>query len=238
MAAAYLLSLDLAAAANDALLEAKCQDVALHQLSVWQASGEYLQSSDSTDDLVVLRSPTSKVGTWVLVMIANGRVDRLLAVSQDSETEAVFDDQCHIEVSVHSRPLPPRRKQQWLTDEDVASIVAANDKGVFYAWSPHMPLSVDGYAEITAAVKTLGLSLTPVLSSHANVEYAKDRAGRIDMPEEGFALNRSVELTMRSLTVHAPAILIHANGKFVSPVIPGFRRAPDYEALIMRFLEN
>ena len=107
---------------------------------------------------------------------------------------------------------------------------------MFYAWSPHMPLSVEGYREITAATNSLGLAMTTVLSSHANVDYARDSARRVGIPEEAFALNRSIELTMRDLNVHAPAILIYANGAFVSPVIPGFRRAADYESLIRRFL--
>ena len=58
------------------------------------------------------------------------------------------------------------------------------------------------------------------------------------MPEEGFAVNRSTELATRDLNVHAPAILIYANGKFVSPVIPGFRYAADYESVILRFLAD
>ena len=53
-----------------------------------------------------------------------------------------------------------------------------------------------------------------------------------------FAVNRSTELATRDLNVHAPAILIYANGKFVSPVIPGFRYAADYESVILRFLAD
>jgi hypothetical protein len=125
-----------------------------------------------------------------------------------------------------------------LTDDDVEQILAGGEAGVFYAWSPHMPLSVDGLGEILAAGERLGISVTPVLSSHANVEYARDRAGRADLPDGIFRRCLSVELEKRDFNVHAPAVLVFNDGRFISPVIPGFRYAADYEALIGRFLAS
>jgi hypothetical protein len=236
-AAAAWAACPVTAVSSELLTQADCNEEALSQLSRWQSTGEYLPSSNSTDNLVVLRSPTSNIGTWVVVTISGGRVDRLLRVSSNSRTEAEFDDQCRFELSTRSWNIPDR-SQQWLIDEDVASIVYKNSHGVFYSWSPHMPLSVDGYKEIASAAANLDMSLTAVLSSHANVEYARDRGSRVDMPEEGYMQNQSVELTMRDFNVHAPALLIYSDGKFAGPVIPGFRRAADYEALIARFLSR
>ena len=75
-------------------------------------------------------------------------------------------------------------------------------------------------------------------SSHANIGYARDRAARLNLPDTAFRSSHSVELDMRDFNVHAPAILIFQGGRFVSPVIPGFRYAEDYEALIGRFLKS
>ena len=125
-----------------------------------------------------------------------------------------------------------------LTDDDVAQTLAGGETGVFYAWSPHMPLSVDGLGEILAAGKRMGISVMPVLSSHANVEYARDRAGHLDLPDGFFRRCLSAELEQRDFNVHAPAILVFDAGRFISPVIPGFRYAADYEALIGRFLAS
>ena len=59
-----------------------------------------------------------------------------------------------------------------------------------------------------------------------------------DLPESVLRKGQSSELIGRDLFVHAPAILVFDGGKFVSPVIPGFRYADDYEALIGRFLAS
>ena len=123
-----------------------------------------------------------------------------------------------------------------LTDEEVAATLDSATAGVFYAWSPHMPLSVDGLHEILAVGERLDITVTPVLSSHANVTYARDRIDGRGLPESVLRQGHSPRLIEHDLFVHAPAILIYADGKFVSPVIPGFRYADDYEELISRFV--
>lgn len=125
-----------------------------------------------------------------------------------------------------------------LTDEEVRAVLDHGSPGVFYAWSPHMPLSVDGLSEILAAGERLGLTVIPVLSPHANVAYARDRIRGRDLPGNALRQSRSRELVDRDLFLHAPAILVFDDGNFLSPVIPGFRYASDYEALIRRFLES
>jgi len=129
-------------------------------------------------------------------------------------------------------------ESDWVTDEKVRAILERGSPGVFYAWSPHMPLSVDGLHEILTAGERLDLVVIPVLSSHANIAYARDRIDGLDLPESVLRRGQSTELIGRDLFVHAPAILVFDGGGFVSPVLPGFRYAADYEALIGRFLAS
>ena len=124
-----------------------------------------------------------------------------------------------------------------LTDEAVGVILERGSAGVFYAWSPHMPLSVDGLREILGAGEKLNVDVIPVLSPHANVKYARDRLEDRGLPESLLRESRSTELIKRELFLHAPAILVFNDGKFVSPVLPGLRRADDYVELIGRFLD-
>ena len=125
-----------------------------------------------------------------------------------------------------------------LADEDVNSIVQGGSSGVFYAWSPHMPLSVDGLQEIIEAGERLDLLVVPVLSSHSNVAYAREQIAGTGLPDSVLRLGRSTALVSLDLFVHAPAIVIFDNGRFVSPVLPGFRYAADYEALIGGYLKQ
>ena len=125
-----------------------------------------------------------------------------------------------------------------LTDVEVTAILERGSPGVFYAWSPHMPLSVDGLKEIISAGEQLDVMVMPVLSPHANVEYARDRLADRLLPEELLRESESPELVKRDLFLHAPAILVFDDGEFVSPVLPGLRRSDDYVELITRFLVN
>ena len=128
--------------------------------------------------------------------------------------------------------------QAALDDAAVSELLQRESAGVFYAWSPHMPLSVDGLKEITAAGEQIGVDVIPVLSPHANIDYARDRLQDRDLPESLLQENASAELVKRELFLHAPAILVFSDGEFVSPVLPGLRRADDYADLIRRFLDS
>jgi hypothetical protein len=210
-----------------------CEQAANRQLAAWQSLGEFLPAGDAA----VVRSPTSTIGIWVEVRTADDRIVAVSRIAADGETIVTLDPTCR--TRTESRPSAgPADSPDVFKDDDVAAIVGSNEAGVFYAWSPHMPLSVDGYEEIRAAAEALHIAVTPVLNEHANIGYAHDRARRVAMPTAGFAVNRSVELNMRALNVHAPAILIYAHGRIVSPVIPGFRYAEDYEGLIRGFIES
>ncbi len=224
------------AADRDVLAGAACAEAAAALLDTWRSTDEFLVAASGADDVVVLRSPTRDIGVWVIVRITGGRVDRVLRVSADRESAAVLDERCQVRSSEHPKPFVADTRSL-LTDEEVKAILADAPAGVFYAWSPHMPLSVDGLHEILAAGQRLEIPVTPVLSDHANSRYARERASGLQLPDGAFRTSHSVELEMRDFNVHAPAILIYSDGRFVSPVIPGFRYAADYEALIGRFLD-
>jgi hypothetical protein len=98
---------------------------------------------------------------------------------------------------------------------------------VVYAWSPHMPLSVEGFRAIEAAASELGLRVVPVLFAGSDPEFARREAARVGMPPAALREVQSVELTMRDMQVHAPSILVFRRGG-VSPVLPGYRNAAGY----------
>ncbi len=214
---------------------AACAEAANEVLSEWRSTNEFLTTAGSTDAVSVLRSPTTETGVWVVVRMAEGRIQRLARVSADIEIEAAIDERCRIRTSVRKKHVTT---DGLLTDNEVEAILADRHAGVFYAWSPHMPLSVDGLHEIFTAGERLDILVTPVLSSHANIGYARDRTAGLNLPDTVFRSSHSIELEMRDFNVHAPAILVFQGGRFVSPVIPGFRYAEDYEALIGRFLQS
>ena len=106
---------------------------------------------------------------------------------------------------------------------------------VVYVWSPHMPLSVDGYREIALAADALGMALVPVLIPGSDRAFALREAARVGMPTEHVRTSRSIELAMRDAHVHAPSILVFGRGR-ISPVLPGYRDAGGYRRYLEAFL--
>lgn len=120
------------------------------------------------------------------------------------------------------------------TDADLQSALAeASGPLVVYVWSPHMPLSVDGYPEIAAAGEALDLTVVPVLFAGSDREFAAREASRVGIPEAGLRELVSSELLGREAQVHAPSIVVF-DGERVSPVLPGYRNAAGYR----RYLEG
>ena len=223
---------------NDELSGAECFEVAAVYLDEWQARDEFLHSPQESGAQSVLRSPTRTFGVWVIVQLTSERVTAISRISPDEMLQVDFDTDCEPSVNrVAGLFGQGQDRSTALGDAEAEQIVENHRAGIFYSWSPHMPLSVSGYDEIESAAKSLGLTLVAVLSDHANAEFAAEQSELSGIPAQALQRNRSVELIMRDLQVHAPAILIFRDGKFVSPTLPGFRYAKDYEALISKFLD-
>lgn len=226
----------MSATYSDAVSGTKCSDDAAVYLEVWQARDEFLLSPQVTGAESLFRSPTRTFGVWAIVQVTTDRITAVSRISPDEMLRVSFDDLCEPS-SRRIAGLFGQDDSTALGDADVERILKEHQSGVVYSWSPHMPLSVSGYEEIESATKSLGLTLVAVLSDHTNDDFAVEQSELSGIPATALQRNRSVELIMRDLQVHAPAILIFADGKFVSPTLPGFRHARDYETLISRFLD-
>lgn len=122
------------------------------------------------------------------------------------------------------------------SDADLASALGTSPDGVVvYLWSPHMPLSVDGYQEVRRAADSVGLPLIPLLFAGSDTAFARREAERMGMPDEALRTVASRELLRRDLLVHAPSLLLVTPGR-TSPVLPGYRDAEGYRRWLDRQL--
>lgn len=114
------------------------------------------------------------------------------------------------------------------TDADLREAVDRHPAGVaVYLWSPHMPLSVDGYAELAAATEARGLGVVPLLFAESDLDFAGREATRAGMPDSALRTVASAELILRDAQLHAPSVLVF-KGRSASPVMPGYRNAEGY----------
>lgn len=231
----------------EALGGVACADEAWAAVLAWGARGTGrpepggLAGRTATD---AWRFPTAEVGVWVRVATRAGAPPRLARVAAEAVEERSFDDACR--PVRESRRIEPgegqatRRTANVFTDDDLRGALRGGDGAssvVVYLWSPHMPLSVDGWPEIVQASARVGARVVPVLFPDGDRGFAEREAARVGMPVTGLREASSVDLTFRDALVHAPAILVYtADG--VSPVLPGYRDAGGYERYLRDFLET
>ena len=100
--------------------------------------------------------------------------------------------------------------------------------GIVYFWSPRMPLSRAGIAEIFWAARRLGMRLT-LVGTEAMHEYADADPG----PAVGVNPIADAMLAAGALA-HAPALVLYDDGQVVGPAILGYKTAETYERMVSR----
>lgn len=196
-----------------------------------------------------VRIPVGEVGDWV---IWTSGPDRLPRVSVVRDGRLAVPDLAALRCSEDGRPSSPpghsglgertdatipASATATFTDADLRSSIEAHPAGVVvYVWSPHMPLSVDGYREVVAGADALGLTVEPVLFSEGERSFARREAERVGMPAAALRELDAAELVFRDAQVHAPSVVVFA-GDRVSPVLPGYRDADGYRRWMERVLD-
>ena len=226
------------------LLDAPCAAESRAAVVAWGARGDGIGAPPAPGVASTARFPTAEPGVWVVVERGvSGAAVAVHRVDASGTRTLTFDARC----TATERTVPgpsagvaassPSGPGGTFTDADLRSLLAASDgvPVVVYLWSPHMPLSVDGWREIEAAAASLGMTAVPVLIAHAEADFARREAARAGIPPEGLRSVASVELLMRDAQVHAPSILIFGADR-VSPVLPGYRNAEGYGRFLEAFL--
>lgn len=219
----------------DALLAlASCSEQARAALRAWAAdTSRAMAEPPGPAGTRAVRMPSATFGAWVrLAVEASGEavVERITAVSVEARS---FDASCRPTVQVREATA---LIDAGLTDEALAARLAQDEAGAILVWSPHMPLSVDEYAELQDAAAALKLSLVAVLDPAADAGYARRVAAARGLPESALVRLASIELAFRGMTTHAPSVQVFADGRLVGPVLFGYRNRESARAAIARVL--
>lgn len=228
-----------------------CRGAIRDALAAQGVGRAFLFAPPSRDGGSTLRIPMhNRLGSWVVLHGPSGVRGVTMERWDDTQVSVrVFDEACRTRVE-ESPSVRPQIDSLSFTDRDLRAAVASTlgargaEDGlegqgsagvVVYAWSPHMPLSVDGFREIEAAADELGLRVVPVLFAGSDRDFARREATRVEMPPAALREVGSVELTMRDAQVHAPSILVFQGGR-VFPVLPGYRNAAGYQRYLTAVL--
>lgn len=223
-----LTSLGAAApAAGQEAFPGPCAAAVSRQLRAWGAAGEPRDQAATT----TRHWPTRLIGTWVTE--SRGPAPVLLRVSPTRVTRLAWTEGCVARREERARPAVATPR---FTDADLTALVSSGRAGVVYVWSPHMPLSVDGYRAIAAAAAARGLTLHAMLQPGADRAFAQASLARGGLPRDALRIADSVELSFRDVHLHAPSILVFAHGRIVGDAWPGYHSADEYGAFLDRMV--
>lgn len=190
-----------------------------------------------SDGRQTFRVPTAALGHWIHVSISAAGNTTLTAVGEAEhrvEVVRIEAPGCNPEQSTRDITLPS------IDAVDAGAMsrqVGRFGATVYYIWSPHMPLSVDGYDQARAAAAARGLPFVATVDPNADPGFARRTAERRGWPADAARTFTAIELLYRGVTTHAPCLTV------VGPGIPrdaifGYRETPSYAAFIDDVLDR
>lgn len=231
---ALLLALCAASASSDAqppAADGPCVSAVAAQLQAWQVVGPS-RLQPTTSPHLLRHWPTTQLGEWVVEARDGGSV-RLQLVTPVSIATRTWTDSCIVAADDRARQGAGEPR---FTDRDLTTLFATSRRGLIFVWSPHMPLSVEGYRPLLAAATSRGLTVDAVLDPAADRAFAASELARGGLPRSALRVADSVELVFRDLLIHAPAVQAFADGRLVGSPWPGFHSADEYGAYFDRVL--
>lgn len=231
LAGVLVIATAAAAIAQPVPAGSPCMAAVERQLDAWGAVAP-ARPQPGAGGAVVRHWPTRRLGEWVAEVHDPSAV-RAVRVTPAAVTTAAWSATCAVTASERPRPAAAAPR---FSDDDLARALAAPAPGVVYVWSPHMPLSVDGYRAIAAAASARGLTVHAVLDPGADRAFAAAERARGGLPAEALRVADSVELLFRDVLVHAPTVQAYARGRLVGSAFPGAHGADEYGAWLDRVL--
>ena len=211
-----------------------CTDAVERQLEAWNATPEVLKAPGGPLGGAVYRIATNEIGVWVTVHRPRGLdIVSLFLTNADGTVRLDFvetrEETCEPEptTSLPAVKLPADA----FTDEDLKELLAGDDRLVVYLWSPHLPLSVEGYHEIVHATSSISVPLVAVADGTAESGFVQRVADAYGIPDESRRPMRSVELLFRDLAVHTPSLVVFSGGHVSAP-LPGYRNRAAYRVYL------
>lgn len=231
----------------DYLTDVQCHDAVMTEIGKIGATREWAQMGGrEVDGSRRLVSPTNIIGVWIEARVyMNKEVELRRITSNFSETRTFDLTTCQVKATSQrqmrffEKVLQP---DQAFTDRSLRDLLAAQDRGIIYIWSPHMPYSYrglnngpSGVDNIRAVAKKLGLHLTVVVDPAASTDFAKNivtqnRSLNVDMSSMQKA--QSIELSMRSMNTHFPVTIVYAKGKLGRHGYPGIGTQAEYKKFV------
>ncbi len=118
------------------------------------------------------------------------------------------------------------------TDSELHKIIIKNKWGVFYFWTPSMPLSILGITEIRAAVKAKGGKLTVLVDPKASEIEIQNLVLQKRVLSTDIVRATSDQLNNLDINLHYPGILVFKDKKISNRSYLGYKKQTMYKMFI------
>ncbi len=198
----------------------------------WRAAGEPILQPPAGPGDVLRHWPTDALGVWLVERVAPDETS-LTRVTADRLSRVRWSAGC---AAGHDERDRPAAIAPAFADRDLEALLRRQPRGVLYVWSPHMPLSVDGWRPLQQAASARGLAVEPLLDPQADRAFAAASLTGGGMPATALRVVDSVELQFRELALHAPSIAVFDRGRLTGAGLRGYRTADEYREFFDRVL--
>lgn len=202
-----------------------CLDQVNRGLKEWHSENDWRKLPDPRQ--VVYLSPTGKLGTWIRLESGPNHLSLYLLEISRVKRLAIDPKTCRTSETAKSTQF--RAQKNTLDDSSLRKLVKSSPRGIIYAWSPHMPLSLEGVPAILSAAREKGIPVIFVLDPHASAQWAETAIRFYRMPTSAGRRIASLELFLRGLVDHFPSVVTFSQGKLDRKIIPGLKSKHDYD---------
>jgi hypothetical protein len=123
-------------------------------------------------------------------------------------------------------------ESDFFSDQNLKVILNKHSRGVFYFWSPHMVLSIQGIQKIEQLCKKYRIHLTVLLDPDADPIEAQDAQKKFKLNSSYLLRNESEDLFSRGARLHYPNLMLYRDGEILRGNLPGFKSQTSYDNYI------
>jgi len=202
-------------------------------LDTWEVSRFW--RLEDTGPVEIHRTATGQQGIWLESHKHPGGKIEIIQLSGTKLTRVTWNPgSCDPTETKETLSYDRVKLNDAFSDEYLDRILKENRAGIIYAWSPHMPLSVDGRYRVQRAATQLNLRVFVALDPHADSAMAKAIVTRRGWDTSTLRRLESIELFNRGMGNHYPVMVVFKNGNIVGPVFPGVKE----ESVYLKFISE
>ncbi len=206
------------------------------------SAGSWIEQAPKVTGSRTFRTPTKQIGNWLEIEVAASGAVTLYTIGELVSKETSWNANCATKAAVHPGLGTVLAKDgdtsiKSFTDTNLEELLAKNGSGVIYVWSPGMSFSAKFLKAYRAWAKSKKMDFAIVVDPRATMREVLAAENTYGFSWERVRMN-SVDLYMRSTTIHFPTALVFKDGRIHRSEIVGVMSVHDFESEVQKRLSS